>query len=338
MAIYERFLSTNKNEPITVEGIDFDITDSFNGYDLDGLRFKKFARYPSSVFAEYIDVISNQRSSSYSSYANGIIKEGVVPETLCALSKDTEMIIDCVAEVVAGKILNYFEVPVTFETFAKNEDGNLMVLSLDFIESGERFYSLDELGVSIEDLREVPKSLSKRVFEIFRKKEFGIKTPFDFNKCHNMISQLSEDVVYSILVRSQVLRDNDLHEGNMGVLINADKGTIRMAPNFDLELCFAPDYAYLNRGYDGLLGYVEKYYPKVYQKFVKKFYEFNTKFPLTGKRFSNNLLYAKSGNAVFRLDKEHGKMLDISLSRVEEKLVQIECGKKGESACEKEKN
>lgn len=249
---------------------------------IGGERSKRFVRFSGDVFSELIEEIQNNPNTSFDTYLNEVIKEGYTPEYVSVLIKKPNNIMTKVDEyglghfrdVIASKVLNYFECPTTYETLVKI-DGKLKSCSVDFNKPDEDLYMAHDLlphqGVMPWDLDDSQFYLTHK----FNK----LANELDIDDSNNeMFAKLMDDYIYSYLVRKIVIQDSDYGFHNMGIIHNKKENILYMAPNFDFEYCFMiDDYKEnlsANRYIVDTFKYVKKYYPKVFDKFSNKFEDF----------------------------------------------------------------
>lgn len=251
--------------------------------NLDGHREKEFVRCTGDVFGDLFYELRNNINSSYVTYCNDVIKEGYNPQYLSVLKKSANMRETEIREILCGKILNYFELPVVYDTFVKIDDEDYM-LSVDFISSGEEFTTLIDCIVErnyknyeINDLDKV--CLAKNIFRIDYLSDELIdminlalesvrEQLVDCDNFDELKSEFIENYIYSYMVRKYLFADSDYCFSNIGILINKENNSFKMAPNFDLEsatmLTINDDY--LRKDFD----FVVQYFPNIAIKFYNK--------------------------------------------------------------------
>jgi len=202
---------------------------------LDGHRFgKKFYRIDSSCFPKLLTGLRENEDCGYITYANGVIRDGMIPEKLSCLFKplrfeaysSEESVAEelVVNEVLASQILNYFGCPTVYNTatIRRNENGvaEYGLVSVDFSTDDEEFKTLRELKQT------VPEWIINRN---------------DWKKWQDNSGEYPQeyldDFIYSFLVRHIILHDGDYNDNNLANLIDNENGEKRLL-NFDFEYAF----------------------------------------------------------------------------------------------------
>ena len=244
-----------------------------------GQRKKKFVRFSSDIFSELINELKNNPSCVYATYVNDIIKEGYIPDFVSVMLKEEnkfltetdEFKIGYFREVIASRIMNFFECPTSYETLI-NINGDVKCCSIDFNRVDEDLYVADELppyGAHFENLGSLINDLDYKIKTYAKDvRSKGEDVEIDF----------MSDYVYSYLMRKLVLVDRDFGFQNVGVVHNTKEGTLKLAPNFDFEYTFEMDKVINNKTFwkyrQEDLKYAQKYYPDTYRKFMNKYNEF----------------------------------------------------------------
>lgn len=251
---------------------------------LAGHREKGFIRCSGELFGDLIYELRNNPNSSYVTYMNDVIRDGYNPKYLSVLRISSTIGELSVRETLCGKILNFFEAPVTFDKFV-TIDGKDYMLSVDFIGKDEEFETLIDLMIeqnnyNSADLADFDKvCLAKNVFrfdflcdqsiDMIRTALKSVRE--NLGDCYNfeeMENEFIENYIYSYLIRRHLFADSDFFFNNVGVLVNKENKTFRMAPNFDLELS---SMFMLNEKYliDDISFVIQKY-PHIASKFYEK--------------------------------------------------------------------
>lgn len=313
-----------------LEKSEFDEGSDFRS--VGGARYKKFYRYASKYFKDYFDYIRKYPQSSYESYCNDLIKSEYTPSWVSVLEKDVVSLEYGVREIVAGRILEFFEIPVVCEKLVKDESlyrGAYKILSLDFIGENENFESLYDSNVGkyiTSSYKLLEASVSRVVDDLFESDEYGyvLKNVSDDHK-QKIKDKLIKDLCYSYLVRELLMSDWDFATTNMGVLINSKTHSLRMSPNYDLEKCLEYYINYSERiSFDGktcskpqVLLYEEiiTKQPEVWERFVQKFNMF-IKERMDGSLNYEALLSANVEGKCVTLDNSYEKCLESGINRV----------------------
>ena len=252
------------------------------GEELLGHRRKKFVRCDSDVFSHFLNEIRTNSNCSYDTYINDLVKEGYTPKYLSTLIKRTEeRRPEIVRELFCGRIVNFFELPVTYDTLIEI-DSKPHVASLDFIRPGEEFMemgevieaylgvdedasALDDIYYNFESSNSGLIGLVGTIRDSLDNWEGGVR---DFPDYEKMLNDCIENYVYCYLVRAHFLCDTDFYIANYGLLINWEEKTFRPAPNYDLELASFDllDENQMERD----LRFVRDFYPHIAEKFYEK--------------------------------------------------------------------
>ena len=220
-----KFANYNSLKPV-----DFDEIIKPSKYGFDGRNPKKFKRVNASGFRQMIEEIKNNPNCSYITYINKVVKEGIVPEKLAVMDKESD-VLSVSKEAIATRILNYFGVPTSFNLPAKLKD-EYHSLSVDFISENEEFIELYTLLPPTEGEYFIEKTY--RIIEIveyYLKKLYKDEQPEKFK---DNLEKFKRDLVVSFFVRQFVLGDVDCNMVNTGLLINTETWDFKLI-NFDLE-------------------------------------------------------------------------------------------------------
>ncbi len=231
---------TYKDDGLTskIKGaVDYDLIDNSSpDNNIIGKMHKKFVRMDNRYFKRFFDSRRNAIVSYSTYFTEEDNRMNYVPELVSTLVKKTALSRDCVFETYVPEVLNKFNTQTVYNTLCNDEDGFSYVASIDFIKPNERLVLFSETGKGFGDfgydvnLEQSVKYVVETI-ESFYQKE-GIKLTEDKMREH------LKDFVKSYLVRVCLLKDNDFTTRNNGFLINDKEKSIRLAPNFDFELCF----------------------------------------------------------------------------------------------------
>jgi len=231
---------------------------------------KEFFRVDSKYFQPLIDELLNNPDCGYYTYANDVIKEGVVPEKLSCLLKQLKKSHYSdnsphkklsVNEVLSSQILNYYGCPTTYNVpIVVNDCENnneYKILSVDFATEGKDFKTFDEFNANIWN--NTKDSLERIVLALD-----------DMGFTEDVKNKFMEDFVASHIVRTHILTDFDFSSKNAGML--GDKYL-----NFDYELCFK-EYDNVERAIkrstlQSNLIFAKNNYPTIYVKLKQKTYD-----------------------------------------------------------------
>lgn len=212
-----------------------------NVEDIDGVRVKNFVKYSSKYFSDYFEYIHNNPTSAYDAYCNDLVIGEYEPSWVSVLEKDSFTLERSINEVIAGRILEFFDIPVVCEKIVKNEEyfpGGYSLLSLDFIGGNEEFETLENLSKRMRFFRtykDLVLDVSEFIDNVYQKGQFGMSPNVKKDTLQHLKNKLVEDLCYSYLVRQLILNDWDYSYSNCGVLFNSKTNSFRMAPNFDVE-------------------------------------------------------------------------------------------------------
>lgn len=230
---------------------------------LDGRCEKYFCRVDSKHFKNLINELADNLKSSYVTYANNVIKEGVIPEKLSVLIKtkklDENTQRNIISEVLSSQILNYFECSTPYNMAFKNGLDEIKLLSVDYISENEEFNSFMDLKLygwyAIENV-------------VAKTKEFldSFDGVLEENK-----NQVLENYVLSYYVRKYLLIDSDFDYRNAGLLINKKDKTLKYI-NYDFEFGCLLDAEREFKDYvlQDSLEYLKRKFPQVYNRFTYK--------------------------------------------------------------------
>jgi len=219
------FVNYNSLKPV-----EFDEIIKPSKYGFDGRSSKKFKRVNASGFRQMIEEIKNNPNCSYITYINKVVKEGIVPEKLAVMDKLSDLN-SVKNEAIATRLLNYFEVPTSFNLPVQSKD-EYHSLSVDFISENEEFIELYTLLPPTEGEYFIEKTY--RIIEIveyYLKKLYKDEQPEKFK---DNLEKFKRDLVVSFFVRQFVLGDIDCNMVNSGLLINTETWDFKLI-NFDLE-------------------------------------------------------------------------------------------------------
>jgi len=250
-----------------------------SGDIIGGVRFKKFVRFDSEVFKELVDEIKNNPNCSYDTYVNELIKSGYIPKHISVLKKEDNSFrnaddmyeIGHFKEVIASRILNFFECPTTYEVLL-NIGRQTFSCSVDFGRYREDFYQMSRIplihSLGLNSMDENVKDLRVKL------KYFTSHNNID-KHAEEMSKKFIEDYIYSMMIRKFVLCDDDCGFHNVGLIYNVEKNTVRMAPSFDFEYCFifAKDDHERRKEFAEFeedLKFVKVNYPHIFSKFTTK--------------------------------------------------------------------
>ena len=230
---------------------------------LEGRCQKEFYRTDSKLFQKLIKELKDNEKSTYVTYANSVIKEGVIPEKLSVLIKtkklDENTQRNIISEVLSSQILNYFECSTPYNMAFKNGLDEIKLLSVDYISENEEFNSFMDLKLygwyAIENV-------------VAKTKEFldSFDGVLEENK-----NQVLGNYVLSYYVRKYLLIDSDFDYRNAGLLINKKDKTLKYI-NYDFEFGCLLDAEREFKDYvlQDSLEYLKRKFPQVYNRFTYK--------------------------------------------------------------------
>ena len=287
---------TEKNKPLGLVPIDSVDTDALGLEDYDviedygygGHTLKNFYRVNSSIFQSVFDEIKNNPECSFVTPYNDIVKEGIIPEKVSVLIKDTPHHLE---ERIACQLLNYYGVacPVNigvvggelFQDNVKSLPNNKKSarfrdmtsgllgfysysVSMDFMSEGdtlETFAGEDENVRFFTSRCDSIDRVRSKITEVLNSEKFEKLGKVAKQK---LATQLEDEFIMSMLVRRVICCDSDFNTNNVGILT----GKTPRIMNFDFELSLGK---YTNKGTSlTLLKDVKIHYPKVYEKFLSK--------------------------------------------------------------------
>lgn len=274
-------------------------------YQLTGLREKHFVRCSSGLFGGLVEEIQTNKNCSYVTHINDLIKDGYIPEYLSVLVKDGGNLEENMREVVSSRILNYFEVPTTYETLARGTGIHAVhyyVLSADFVsDQVEEFYTLDDLGIMVYNtpLEKIVADMNKKLNMYYVSHKMFHFGTVDRSQFEEMKQNIIGDFLYSYLVRRYVLDNRDIHGNNMGIMIRKDNLAMTFAPNYDFEKTL--EYISIIDDTDTLdnMKYVRFTYPEIFKKFKDKTNDFKNKKTSDGKYIFEDIIDVTIGSEYF---------------------------------------
>ena len=300
----EQLNSVKNTKPLGIVRIDNCTTDELrverfheiDAFNFDGHTIKNFYRVNADIFKYVFEEIRNNPSCSFVTPYNGVIREGVMPETVSVLIKETHK---CFEEKLGCQLMNYYgintpvnvavaggdlfglelyEVAKNNKELQKNirkyhkKDGLISyVVSMDFAAEGEEFEEFpDVLDHDLGGTKKVffwnPADALQYVEKELKKK---LKNPKLKNltkeQIENIITKFKEDFILTMLVRRIVFQDTDFNNSNVGAIIK-DNGLDMM--NIDFEYGFNMHVGAITAG--PLIEYAQANYPKVWDKFYSK--------------------------------------------------------------------
>lgn len=297
-------LNTIKNaKPLGVVRIDnyftdevkiekFDEIDAFN---FEGHNIKNFYRVDASIFKYVFEEIRDNPNCSFVTPYNETIKEGLMPETISVLIKETRK---CIEEKIGCQLMNYYgiytpvNVPLAGEDIfgdelniaAKNSEGlskrasryhdkdeTTYVMSIDYAVAGEEY-------IEFEDVKLPGSTFSKSVYffnaeeslEYMKEKlqsliEHPKLVKLNDGEKAKLLSKLQEDFIMSLLVRRVVFQDADFGNHNLGAIVKDGDAKLM---NFDFEYCFHSKEGPYKAG--GIMRYFQRFFPEIWNKFYTK--------------------------------------------------------------------
>ena len=231
-----------------------------------GRRAKQYFRVDSKFFSELIEKRKNGEKDYYTTAIDNLLASGYVPEKVPVMLFEANPEDNSYAiEVLASKVLNFFEIPTAFnamayQTIEKETGGEKetqiqpLTISLDFLNSDQKFmclkdYMIDFLGkrdndhdCKLESVEEIVNAYEEIYKEHYRRvAEADPNFSISEEELENELKKMQEEVSYSVFSRKQPFSDWDCDEKNVGVLI--DKKTYKIIPflGFDLEFMFCND-------------------------------------------------------------------------------------------------
>ena len=272
-------------ENVEMEDLGLEKYDVIESYDYDGHTIKNFYRVNSSIFQSVFDEIANNPECSFVTPYNNIVKEGIVPEKVSVLIKDTHHHLE---ERVSSQILNYYGVacPVNVslvgdEIFKEdikklpNKENAIRfrnmtsgltgyyayTISMDFMSEGdslETFANDDENVIFFTSIYDSIDRVRTKIQEVVGNKKLGKLAK------QKLATQLEDEYVMSLLVRKVICCDSDFNTNNIAILSGKNPKII----NFDFELSLGRS---ANQGNSfELMKEVKDKYPNVWDKFLSK--------------------------------------------------------------------
>lgn len=246
--------------------------------DVDGHTFKTFYRVNSDVFSTVFEEIKNNPNCSFVTPYNEVVKEGLIPEKVSVLIKETEFANE---ERIASQILNFYELPTPVniagmgqEIFSdevgeeKDEEDSLKMytISLDFIGGNARLEDFTEENryAFFWDFDESFQQVSRHIVRLVNT---GVFKNLPNERKNQIVDKLMEDFAMSYLVRKFIFIDTDLNDSNIGMLVDESTKEASII-NFDFELAFGGTCnMYDLRRFATQV--IEKF-PHIWEKFVRK--------------------------------------------------------------------
>lgn len=264
------------------------------------------------IFSNLINNLRYNPNCSYKTYANDILKEQDM-EYLSVLMKAASIPVrktymeeseemennsflkelsqdqkfwalfvkdDSFREVLASRIMNFFEVPTSYEELIKVA-GDYFVLSVDFARYDEDIYSLatftNPLGKEIDsdvssygDVVDAIKTVFEKIDDEYTFNGVRVELPED--------RDLESEYIYSYLVRRWLLCDKDYNDENIAVVVDKKTQEIKGFLNFDFEYALQKiRFAESVRDCEEELSKIRQDYPDAYDKFISKLDELNKK-------------------------------------------------------------
>ena len=298
----DRPLGLVKLDDIFTDDLGLERYDVIGDGDYEGHTIKNFYRVDSAIFKSAFDEIKNNPDCSFVTIYNDIVKEGIIPEKVSVLIKDTR---DYVEERVASQLLNFYGVacPVNIcsvgddlfkdeehlkesrkrsawfrDALAERSGYYTYVVSIDFMAEGrslETICSYEDKLQFFQDLEGSVDCFREKMSELSNAKKFGnIST-----KKHKELSELLEDqFVMSMLVRRLIFHDIDFNSNNVGVFLGGNPCVM----NFDFELCFGSPIE--KESSLKLIKDAIRFYPHVWAEFALKSQELYSNILNAGKK------------------------------------------------------
>lgn len=217
---------------------DYDLVDDGSKINrIGGKMPKKFVRMSKHLFSEYFSE-KEKGTAFYGTCFSNDEKEEYLPKLIPSLAKMCSTKKQMIYETYVPRILNYFKIPAAFNVPCKDVNGYSYVASIDFIKPDERFTLLTDIRPFNGDfgyhgsLKESLDYVGEVIQEFYKEKNMKLTS--------EVFEQHMTEFVKSYFVRVMLLGDCDFSARNYGVLYNEQTNTLRMAPNFDFELCFRP--------------------------------------------------------------------------------------------------
>lgn len=245
-----------------------------------GRRTKEFVIMDSDFFRELINEISTNSKCKYVTPYNDLIKSGYTPKYFSVLKKNVDMLGDgnilsyeyAVREQCAMYFLEYMGLETSYQKLGSLND-NPYTFSLDFIGKGEEFFTFAECGFFFFEPEHLQYFKEIVTIEHDRMILYG-ENKISREAFEKILDDLIEELVYSYLVRTELLADGDNGNTNQGLIVNKEIGTIKLSPQYDYELCFCDNRNRLdslkNKSFNKF-KMVKENYPNVYKRFVKNF-------------------------------------------------------------------
>lgn len=254
------------------------------GGKLDGRREKEFVRIASRIFKDLIDEIKLNPKTRFVTMYNDLIKEGYTPRWISALKKSV-----MVSRDILIKYPEYRDVEIDAELAIKeqcamnlcanmdidtaynkllNYKGEETILSVDFISPGEEFFTLQDFNLNVdktEDLESLYEKLCDN-FDNIMSQRIGLPDITEESK-NEQLTKLTDEIIYAVFLRKWILADADCDSLNLGFLVDREAGTIRLAPQYDLEFALSEDSLidYKFAGFNGL-SWLNKNFPHIYKR------------------------------------------------------------------------
>ena len=272
----ERLRKALQFSTIEFEPAKADLYDVHGCAGLDGHRDKMFYRIESSKFNHLIEDVTFNENCSYITHVNSVLEDGVIPSRISALrktinathyrqTKSAEMLL--YAEVLSSRLLEYFGCPTVYnEAVAYNIEERQSiyeVVSVDFLEYGQEFYSFFDLACDFDDnlencVRQIRYELGTDKFSYYSQSEKD---------------RVVEDFVYSYFIRRNILRDVDFGHNNCGIIEDQERGKLQYI-NYDFEYSMGSRRP---RGKENLV-YCSREFPHIFSRIFERVSEFRENF------------------------------------------------------------
>ena len=264
----------SESVPIVTEEnlIEYDVNKEDINNMLYGVREKHFFRADSQLFSGLIRDLQDDPNCAYVTHVNELIqRNGYVPKHISALYKYTDIDIG-LREVIASRIMNYFEIPTSYEMLVKVDDRNYGVLSADYVPSGKEMYTLGDFRIYTDRSVELDhNTILDRMDIVYKSKRRDNPLPHvnSSQEFKNQVHSILEDYMYGYLVRTIILGDSDFHQDNCAILFDEDKISIDQLIHFDYDGSLRTNK--MNYGLTHTdLKFVATMYPHIFKKFVSK--------------------------------------------------------------------
>ena len=255
--------------------VDFDYVDENSSENmLSGYSVKYCVRANEMFFRDLINQIRKNPNLSYGlCYTNEEIVAGDFPNYFSVIMKEPSNLFSIETEVFASRILSYFGTPVAYnrriDKAIPHYGTSNYLMSIDMIRKNEKLVLLNEIVPFLThiDIGKFDRQGVKNTLDLVGEYLEIYLTENDINFTSQEIEDYKKFLAASLLERVMLLGDNDLRNGNAGILIDFKNKSFRALPNFDMEKSFSSMIS--QSRFEHLKEFYELY-PDVYDDFIMK--------------------------------------------------------------------